>query len=208
MLCRCRIRRQRPRAQLARPPSKKASRVAAPRPLSSRAKNDDRFTSYTTSNGLPHNQVRAIHEDADGTLWIGTYGGGLARLKRGKFTTINSAAGLAEDVVSSILEDERGNFWMTGNRGVFRANREQLNAFADGRAPAVVSVTYGRADGLISAETSGGFQPASTRDGRGRMWFPTNKGLAMLDPAAALPETLPPGIAPAYDGLVIDLPGP
>ena len=163
--------------------------------LSRRAKGDQRFISYTTANGLPDNQVRAIHEDDDGTLWIGTYGGGLARLKNGTFTTINSAAGLAEDVVSSILEDEHGNFWMTGNRGVFRAKRQQLNAFADGRAPAVVSVSYGRADGLISAETNGGFQPASTRDARGRMWFPTIKGLAMLDPAAAVPETLPPGIA-------------
>ncbi|MDQ3755507.1 MAG: hypothetical protein M3371_12355, partial [Acidobacteriota bacterium] len=36
---------------------------------------DGAATRYTTENGLPSNDVKAIHEARDGTLWIGTYGG-------------------------------------------------------------------------------------------------------------------------------------
>ena len=31
------------------------------------------------TNGLPHNNVSALHTDSNGFLWIGTYGGGLVR---------------------------------------------------------------------------------------------------------------------------------
>jgi ligand-binding sensor domain-containing protein len=34
---------------------------------------------WTTRDGLLTDSIRALHRDADGTLWIGTLGGGLAR---------------------------------------------------------------------------------------------------------------------------------
>ena len=35
---------------------------------------------YGTPNGLPDDFVRALHEDSQGHLWIGTRGGGVSRL--------------------------------------------------------------------------------------------------------------------------------
>lgn len=154
-----------------------------------------RITSYTTGDGLSHNFVRAIHEDAEGVLWIGTYGGGLNRLKHGRFTAITTRNGLFDDVVSAILEDGRGNLWMSANRGIFRVSLRMLNDFAEGRIPAVHSVAYGKADGLLEPETNGGFQPAGWKSPDGRLWFPTLRGVAVVDPGAAVPNPAPPAVA-------------
>src|SRR5258706_13949447 len=50
---------------------------------------DDRDTSK-----LRENEVWALAEGDDSSLWIGTYGGGLSRLKDGNFTTNTSKDGL------------------------------------------------------------------------------------------------------------------
>lgn len=129
---------------------------------------DGKFTNYTTDQGLSHNFVRAVHEEQDGTFWLGTYGGGLNRFRDGRFVHITAANGLAEDIVSRILTDDDGNFWLSGNRGIYRIRRQELNDFADGKIRSVNPVSYGVADGMITSETNGGAQPAGwrARDGR------------------------------------------
>ena len=130
--------------------------------------------------------------DADGALWIGTYGGGLNRFKDGKFVPILPKHGLFEEVVSRIFDDGRGNLWMMGLRGVFRASRQELNDFADGRAREITCVSYGAADGMPASETNGGAQPAGWQTRDGRLWFPTIKGVAIFDPRE--PDAPPPPV--------------
>ncbi|HYL99942.1 MAG TPA: sigma 54-interacting transcriptional regulator, partial [Blastocatellia bacterium] len=158
---------------------------------------DGAFTNYTAGNGLPHNFVRAIQEDEDenGVLWIGTYGGGLARFKDGKFVRCSRRNGLFDDVVSRILDDGRGNFWMSGNRGIYRVSKSELNDFADGKITSVQSISYGVADGMPTAECNGGAQPAGWKTRDGRLWFPTIKGIAIVDPAAIKSNSVPPPVA-------------
>jgi len=149
-----------------------------------------RFTHYTQQDGLSHDHVRTIHEDADGVLWIGTYGGGLNRLKDGRFSAFGIREGLPDVAVSRIIEDPQGNLWMSGNKGVFRVARRQLNDLAEGRTSYLTSVTYGTADGMVIEETNGG-QPAGWRTADGRLWFPTIKGLVGIEPGTD-PATPPP----------------
>jgi signal transduction histidine kinase/ligand-binding sensor domain-containing protein len=153
---------------------------------------DERFTNYTTEQGLSNNFVREIHEDANGTLWIGTYGGGLNRFKDGHFIAITTKNGLFDNIVSRILEDDHGNFWMSGNRGIYRASRKELNEFADGRLPSVTSISYGVEDGMKINETNGGAQPAGWKTPDGRLWFPTIRGVVTIDPDNLNP--LPPPV--------------
>lgn len=140
-------------------------------------------TDYTVKDGLPTNLVRAIYEDREGTLWFGTYGGGLVRMKGGRFESLDATRGLAEDVVNTILEDRFGNFWMAGNRGIFRAPRTDVEAVLDGRASRVTTILYGPQAGLVNPESSG---HAGVVDASGRFWFPTLYGAAVVDPAMAL----------------------
>ena len=155
---------------------------------------DGRFTNYTIENGLSHNFVRAIHQTADGAMWFGTYGGGLNRLKDGRFTHYTTANGLFEDIVSRILEDDRGNFWMSGNKGIARVSRAELDAVAEGRAASISPVVYGVADGMTSSECNGGGQPAGWKMRDGTLWFPTARGVAEIDPSHIESNPTPPPV--------------
>ena len=96
---------------------------------------DGRFTSFTTADGLAGNRVRSILEDADGTLWIGTYDDGLSRFRDGKFFNYRTEQGLFNNGVFQILEDRHGYFWISSNKGIYRVSRRELND--DGRQAAV-----------------------------------------------------------------------
>jgi signal transduction histidine kinase/ligand-binding sensor domain-containing protein len=151
------------------------------------------FTNYTTANGLSANFVRAIHQTDDGTMWFGTYGGGLDRLAHGRFTHITVRQGMFENVVSRILEDRHGNFWMTGNKGIARVRRAELDDLAHGRIASITSVAFGVGDGMTTSECNGGGQPAGWQGRDGRLWIPTARGVVMLDPQRiALSEVVPP----------------
>ncbi len=143
---------------------------------------DGNFTSWTTANGLPDNHILGFYEDRSGALWIGTHGGGLVRRKDEKFAVITSHQGLYDDLAFSILEDDAGNLWMSGNKGIYRARLAELNAVADGQATRVHSYGYGSADGMISRECNGA-TPAGWKMRDGTLWFPTIKGVAVVDPA-------------------------
>ena len=141
-----------------------------------------RFSAYTINDGLANNAVLSLYEDPKDGLWIGT-GGGLSRLRDGTFSKYMAAQGLFDDVVFQILEDGAGNLWLSCNKGISRVSKTDLEDFAAGKIQAITSISYGTSDGLKSRECNGGFQPAGCRTADGRLWFPTVKGLALIDPS-------------------------
>jgi signal transduction histidine kinase/ligand-binding sensor domain-containing protein len=151
------------------------------------------LTAYTEKDGLADN-IRTIYEDGDGTFWIGTYDNGLSRFKDGKFTNYTTANGLFSNGVFQILEDGRGNFWMSSNQGIYRVNKQQLNDFADGKTSAVTSTVFGKSDGMLNIECNGGRQPAGIKTSDGKFWFPTQDGVAIINPEAIPFNPLPPPV--------------
>ncbi len=152
------------------------------------------FTHWTERDGLPSNNIRAIYEDGDGTIWIGTYDGGLGRFKDGRFTRYSEHDGLFNNGVFQILEDGRGNLWMSSNRGIYRVSKQELNAFAEGKLSSITSVAYGKTDGMLSEECNGGLWPAGVRARDGKLWFPTQDGVAVIDPGAVPINPEPPPV--------------
>jgi signal transduction histidine kinase/ligand-binding sensor domain-containing protein len=146
---------------------------------------------WTTAEGLGSNVVTALHRDADGTLWIGTRGGGLGRLKNGRLQTVRQRDGLHHDTIYAILDDGAGSLWCSSERGLFRAARRSLEAFFAGTATGLRTVALDKGDGLPSPQCSGGFGGAGVRVASGRLYFPTIEGLAAIDPVA-LPRHLAP----------------
>src|SRR5262249_29074468 len=124
-------------------------------------------------------------------LWIGT-AGGLSCIRDGKFRSFTPREGMLDDVVFRILEDGFGNFWLSGNKGVSRVARQDLEALARGERRAVTPVGYGTADGMKSNECSGVAQPAGWKARDGRLWFPTTRGIVVIDPRHDAPSVSPP----------------
>ena len=142
---------------------------------------DGKFVAYGDKEGLTGNLIRTLHEDSGGTIWAGSYDSGLFRFGNGKFQHFTRDDGLADNGVFQILEDGRGNFWISGNAGVSRVARKELEEFAAGRTQRIVSVPYGVGDGMLVAECNGGGQPAGIRTSEGKLWFPTQQGIAIID---------------------------
>jgi signal transduction histidine kinase/ligand-binding sensor domain-containing protein len=151
-----------------------------------------RFTSWTAQSGLPGDHVQAFYEDRAGTLWIATSGGGLYRFKAGRFAAIKVKDGLFDNRIFQILSDDAAdtpagaegdsaNLWMSCNRGIFRVSLRELNDFAEGRRASVNSFVYGVADGMLSRECNSG-SPGGWKTRDGRLWFPTVKGVVVIDP--------------------------
>lgn len=155
---------------------------------------NNKFETISTENGLSHNHVRAIHEDEDGVFWFGTYGGGLNRYENGELITYSAESGLYDDVVSAIYEDENNVFWMSSNRGIYSVRRRDLNDYAKGNIEYIMSIAFGKSDGMLDSECNGGFQPSFWRTNKGKILFPTIKGVAVVDPKDFLPNRIAPPV--------------
>ena len=154
----------------------------------------DRFTPYTVRDGLPSPTVRALYVDRENILWIGTYDGGLGRLENGQFTRYTTRDGLFSSGVFQILEDSRGYFWISSNQGIYRVQKEELNNFARGKTRTITSIAYGKADGMLNIECNGGHWPAGIQARDGKLWFPTEDGVAFIDPERVSINRNPPPV--------------
>jgi signal transduction histidine kinase/ligand-binding sensor domain-containing protein len=149
---------------------------------------------FQRKDGLASDFVLSLYLDKDGTLWIGTLDNGLCRYKNAKFTTINSKSGLANDVIYGIADDGLGYFWISSQNGIFRVSKSTLNSYADGLEPSVRCLVYGKREGLATPACTGGFQPSFCRTSDGRIWFPTSKGLAVVNPQEVSHNTVKPPV--------------
>jgi signal transduction histidine kinase/ligand-binding sensor domain-containing protein/DNA-binding response OmpR family regulator len=163
--------------------------------------NEEVFYTYTTEQGLSNNFVNCFYEDPEGGLWVGTNGGGLNRLKDGTFTRVTFREGLVEDMIYVILEDEKGNLWMSCNKGIFCAAKKELDDVCDGKRDRVHCVSYDEKDGMKSRECKNSTQAGwKTRDGK--LWFPTIKGVVVVDPGHIKINRLPPPVV--IEAVIVD----
>ena len=166
----------------------------------------DKFENLTMAEGLPDNQVLAMYQDRQRTLWVGTANGGLCRMiygldnsghseSRPKFTSYTTRQGLFSNSVFEILEDNRGNLWMSCIAGIFRVSKKELDDFDRGVVHSISCASFGKIDGLASAQCNGVSKPSACKGLDGRLWFTTTRGLVVVDPNVVRENDPAPSVA-------------
>ena len=122
--------------------------------------NENEWQTFTTSNGLSANIIRAIADDAGGNVWVGTEHGGLNLLHDGKVTAFQKINGCPSDNISCLHMDSDGVLWIgTIGNGLVRLSRGQWKHYTTKNGLAGNSIDY-----LIE-------------DGEGFLWIGSNAGL-------------------------------
>ncbi len=113
----------------------------------------------------------------------------------GRFFTFTTRHGLHENTINNVQEDDFGCLWLSGLRGIYRVARQELNDVAADRQVRAKVLAYGEADGMLNSECNGGDnQPSGCKDRAGRIWFPTARGVAMIDPRTIRRNDVPPPV--------------
>ena len=63
-----------------------------------------------------------------GTLWLGTRGSRLIRMRNGRITRYTNREGLLSNAIFQILDDGKGKLWLSSPAGVSAVLRQELNA--------------------------------------------------------------------------------
>ena len=119
---------------------------------------------YTTQDGLSENIVRAIAEDAEGNLWIGTESRGLNLFKAGNFISHQKEEnGLPGNDISCLYLDRDGVLWVgTSGHGLARFYKGKWTRYSTDNGLASNSIDY-----IIE-------------DGAGCLWIGSNAGLMRI----------------------------
>ena len=191
------------------------------------------FRNYTAVDGLPQAQVNALHQDRDGYMWFGTYGG-LSRYNGDDFRTYTKDDGLGANTITALSEDATGHLIVgTTGGGVCIVRRgsgrcyDTEDGLPDNRVRDVLPLPDGSVwiatdggvahmvNGAVRAyRTADGLPSGSTwrlaRDAQGRIYVTTDRGLAVLsgqrfvaDTAAGLTDVATRAVISTPYGLVV-----
>jgi ligand-binding sensor domain-containing protein/signal transduction histidine kinase/CheY-like chemotaxis protein len=149
---------------------------------------DGRFTRYTTNEGLSSDLVLSISEDGSGAIWVGTHGGGLNRFQNGTWVSFGAANGFPNEIIYQVLE-HGPHLWMSSSMGIFRVAKNELET-----GKRISPLVLGKFDGMRILDCSGGSQPAGIHARDGRLWFPTARGLVVVNPSQIQANTNPPTV--------------
>jgi len=137
------------------------------------------FRWFGADHGL--GKVIAIHEDARGTIWIGT-NRGLSRYRDGRLETLTHRNGLPGRSVMAVLDDADGNLWLGVSSGIVRMTLDEFDKGLTSGADSLQYTVYNRSDGLSGTPVAGLGYPTSARGRDGKLFFVTGNGLAVIDP--------------------------
>ena len=135
---------------------------------------------FGVADGLPSPFVYDILQDRKGSIWFGTWGGGVVRFDGEQFFALTTDDGLADNTerVEVVYEDRQGTLWFgTGGAGVSRYDGQQFTTF---------TTEDGLADNRITA---------IVEDAEGKVWFGTTKGITCFDGHQLTTYTAEDGLA-------------
>lgn len=137
---------------------------------------------------LSNNQVMALLQAKDGTIYVATYGGGLNVIEKNNtltkkidFTALTTDNGMASDVILNMCEDKSGMLWLVSEHCLMKYNPRK-NTFTN------YSETF-FTDGFSFSEVRPYYSYAKEKT-----FFGTTQGLLVIDEKAITKSAFTPRI--------------
>ena len=163
---------------------------------------DTRTERLDTLLSIPGTCIRALWQ-YKGYLFIGTYGKGIFLWKNGMIRPIPADKNNYLRYAHCFMPDRRGFCWISTNKGLFKADPDDMiNAF-EKNTPEIHYHYYGRNDGMDITELNGGCTPCALQLNDSTLSFPSMDGLVRVDPLA-LDARIPEGKIYIDDCLLAD----
>jgi signal transduction histidine kinase/DNA-binding response OmpR family regulator/ligand-binding sensor domain-containing protein len=151
----------------------------------------DSLTFWNEASGFPSDNIRSILPLTDEEIWIGSEDAGLIVLSgaidsavpSADITVIGTADGLPDNSVHAMVQDGNGNVWINSNSGIYRLDPDNISSYIEGRDGGIRLSLIDDNNGMRNREGNGGMQSAGYRDAQGRIRFPTQSGVAIIDPS-------------------------
>ena len=90
---------------------------------------------YRAGDGLPNDNLRSVARASDGSLWVGSWGGRVARMQGDRFVELHTPWDKSPSDAASILLADRGEVWVgTREQGVARWDGRGWHWFRPGPA--------------------------------------------------------------------------
>ena len=175
-----------------------------PNGLSAFSKNG--WRTYAARDGFSSPDVNSLLRDSNGVLWIGT-AAGLAFLSDNQIHVPRAVPDSLHEPIFGMAEDKNGWLWIATAGHVLQVKGISLMRDALGGADVR---EYGPEDGLQGTEGVKRYQSVVT-DSQGRIWFSTNRGVSVVNPARATVNPIPALVhieTISADGTPVDLRGP
>ena len=146
--------------------------------------------------------ARSLLEEPDGAIWIATAGDGLVRWKDGKEDVYASREGMVDDILFTVLDDNHDALWVNSARGISRILKKEFEKFDRHETESLNCLTFGRADGLLSASTLGNGARSALCLTNGTILAATDKGVVVIDQNRVQINKQPPAVA--IESVVVD----
>ncbi len=116
----------------------------------------------TEANGLGHNDVRCLHQDRSGALWVGTAFGGVSKFVSSALAHVTERDGLRSRIVSAVRRTPDGTLWFgTYGGGVARIEGLKVQNYGveEGLSDLFVRALWNLPTGevIVGTEHSGAF---------------------------------------------------
>jgi len=125
---------------------------------------EGRTSLFTHADGLSGDEVKALFEDHEGTIWVGT-SAGLDRFRELPVTSLSVEQGLSSAIAKSVLAARDGSVWIGAPDGINRWNHGHVTIYRMRSNP-----------GLPCCGISSLYE-----DDRGRVWVSGYRGLAVFE---------------------------
>jgi len=171
------------------------------------------FVNYSIEDGLAQSQVRALCQDNDGYLWIGTLGG-VSKFDGIKFTNYSTEDGLLTNQANSIYKTKQGDIWIGGKGGISKFNGLDFESYKfinDLGNNSVLSIAEDKNGNLWMGTDGGGvvfydhekfnyfnlINGAKHNyirnifcDNNNNLWFSTRNGITVIDENNVITDTI------------------